>query len=86
MKRFIEGQDREQAALFPECLDDWIDENNPVRVVEAYVESLDLCSLGFAGVEPKETGRPAYHPTALLKLVPHQLSSDALIRIGSGGF
>ncbi len=68
MKRFIEGQARDQATFFPECLEDWIDENNPVRVVEAYVESLDLRNLGFCGVDPKETGRPAYHPSVLLKL------------------
>lgn len=68
MKRFIEGQARDQATLFPECLDDWIDENNPARVVDAYIEGLDLSDLGFAGVDPKSTGRPAYHPAALLKL------------------
>ena len=61
MKRFIEGAVRDQATLFPECLEDWIDENNPVRVVDAYVEGLDLGDLGFAGVDPKSTGRPAYH-------------------------
>lgn len=68
MKRFIEGADRDQATLFPECLEDWIDEDNPVRVVDAYVEGLDLGDLGFAGVDPKSTGRPAYHPAVLLKL------------------
>ena len=68
MKRFIEGQDRDQSTLFPERLEDWIDVDNPVRVVEAYVEELDLGSLGFAGVDPKSTGRPAYHPGVLLKL------------------
>jgi transposase len=65
MKRFVEGLDRSQARLFPECLDDWIDEDNPVRVID--VDALDLAELGF-GVEPAETGRPAYHPSALLKL------------------
>jgi transposase len=68
MNRFIEGQARDQATLFPEHLEDWIDEDNPVRVVEAYVEGLDLGALGFAGVDPKSTGRPAYHPAVLLKL------------------
>ena len=68
MKRFIEGQARDQATLFPECLEDWIDGDNPVRVVEAYVESLDLGGLGFSGVDPKATGRPSYHPAVLLKL------------------
>jgi transposase len=68
MKRFVEGTDRKQSTLFAECLDDWIDENNPVRAIDAFVETLDLAELGFEGVEPAETGRPAYHPSALLKL------------------
>jgi transposase len=67
MKRFVEGLDRGQATLFPACLDDWIDEDNPVRVIDAFVDALDLAELGFE-VEPAETGRPAYHPSALLKL------------------
>src|SRR6516225_9310126 len=68
MKRFVEGTDRGQSTLFPECLDDWTGENNPVRVIDAFVETLDLAELGFEGVEPAETGRPAYHPSVLLKL------------------
>ncbi len=68
MKRFIEGADRDQSTLFPERLDDFIAENNPVRVVEALVEALDLGELGFAGINPHSTGRPAYHPSVLLKL------------------
>jgi len=68
MKRFVEGADRGQSTLFPECLDDWIDENSPVRVIEAFVEALDLGDLEFNGVDPAETGRPAYHPSTLLKL------------------
>ena len=68
MKRFVEGVDRGQSTLLPECLDDWIDENNPVRVIDAFVEALDLAALGFAGVEPEVTGRPSYHPAILLKL------------------
>ena len=68
MKRFVEGADRGQSTLFPECLDDWVDENNPVRVIDAFVDRLDLAELGFEGVAPAETGRPAYHPSALLKL------------------
>src|SRR5687767_12891655 len=54
--------------LFPECLDDWIDEDNPVRVIDAYVDSIDLGELGFDGVVPEATGRPAYHPAVLLRL------------------
>jgi transposase len=68
MKRFVEGANRSQITLFPECLDDWIDEDNPVRVIDALVEGLDLGELGFGGVEPEETGRPSYHPSVLLKL------------------
>jgi len=68
MRRFVEGADRKQATLFPECLDDWIDEDNPVRVIDAFIDGLDLGELGFEGVKPAETGRPAYHPSVLLKL------------------
>ena len=68
MKRFVEGADRGQSTLLPECLDDWIDESNPVRVIDAFVDALDLAELGFDGVEPEATGRPSYHPSALLKL------------------
>lgn len=68
MKRFIEGMDREQATLFPECLEDWISEDNPVRVIDVFIDELDLSELGFAGVDPKITGRPSYHPSVLLKL------------------
>src|SRR5882672_7048681 len=68
MKRFVEGTDRGQSTLLPECLDDWMDENNPVRAIDAFVEALNLFELGFAGVEPEATGRPSYHPSVLLKL------------------
>ena len=68
MKRFVEGSDREQATLFPESLEDWVGEDNPVRVIDVYVDELDLAELGFAGVDPKTTGRPSYHPSVLLKL------------------
>jgi transposase len=68
MKRFIEGENRRQSTLFPERLDDYVAEDNAVRVVDAFVEKLDLLSLGFDGVEPSATGRPAYHPAVLLKL------------------
>jgi transposase len=54
--------------LFPDRLDDWIEEDNPVRVVDAFVDELDLRQLGFDGVEPEATGRPAYHPSTLLKI------------------
>ena len=68
MKRFVAGVDRDQAVLFPECLEDWIDKDNAVRVIEAFVDGLDLGALGFISVDPKATGRPAYHPSVLLKL------------------
>src|SRR5262247_1486033 len=68
MKRFVEGQDRGQSTLFPECLEDWIDQNNPVRVIDVFVDGLDLADLGFVGVDPEATGRPSYHPLVLLKL------------------
>ena len=68
MKRFIEGESRAQATLFPERLDDWIAEDNPVRAVDAFIDELDLAELGFEGAEPAATGRPAYHPGTLLKI------------------
>jgi transposase len=68
MKRFVEGLDRGQSTFFPETLEDFVGEDNAVRVIEAFVEALDLGELGFSGVAPKATGRPSYHPTVLLKL------------------
>ena len=68
MRRFVEGADRGQSTLFPECLEDWIGEDNPVRVVDVFVDELDLSELGFGGVTPEATGRPSYHPSMLLKL------------------
>src|ERR1700745_4070371 len=68
MKRFVEGEDRRQGALLPHCLDDYVTENNPVRVIEAFIDELDLATLGFDGVVPETTGRPAYHPSTLLKI------------------
>jgi transposase len=68
MKRFIEGQNRNQVTLLPECLDDYIGEDNPVRVVDAFVDELDLETLGFEGATAAATGRPSYHPSVLLKV------------------
>jgi transposase len=68
MGRFIEGTDRAQATLFPEYLEDWICEDNPVRAIDVFVDELDLAELGFGGVDPEATGRPAYHPSVLLRL------------------
>jgi transposase len=68
MTRFIRGAERSQSTLLPECLDDWVDDDNPVRAIDVFVDGLDLAELGFAGVTPAATGRPAYHPAILLKL------------------
>ncbi|CAG4925050.1 IS1182 family transposase [Paraburkholderia gardini] len=68
MKRFIEGEDRKQVTLLPECLDDFVAVDNPVRIIEAFVEELELESMGFNGVTPSTTGRPSYHPAVLLKM------------------
>jgi transposase len=68
MKRFVEGQERRQSTLLPECLDDFVADDNPVRVIEAFIDELDLGALGFDGVVPEATGRPAYHPAVLLKI------------------
>jgi transposase len=68
MKRFVECEDRRQGVLLPEYLDDYVSENNPVRVVDLFVDELDLLALGFGGVVPEATGRPGYHPSVLLKL------------------
>jgi transposase len=68
MTRFIDEADRSQGVLLPETIDEYVAEENPVRVIEAFVAALELSSLGFAGVEPKATGRPGYHPATMLKL------------------
>lgn len=67
-KRFIQGEHRGQCTLLPESLDDYVADTNPVRVVDVFVDELDLGRLGFGGVVPAETGRPAYHPAVLLKI------------------
>ena len=79
MPRFIVGEDRAQACLFPESLDDYVGEDNAVRVVEAFVEALDLKALQFERVEGKATGHPAYHASTLLKITIY----GYLNRIGS---
>lgn len=68
MRRFIEGEARTQVTLLPECLDDCVTEENPVQVVDVFVDELDLSELGFKGVNPAATGRPDYHPAVLLKI------------------
>ena len=66
--RFVVGDDRSQSTLFPERLEDYLAEDNPVRAIDVFVDELDLAGLGFGGVEPEATGRPAYHPATLLKI------------------
>jgi transposase len=68
MVRFIEGESRTQSTLFPERLEDYVSEDNPVKVVEAFIDALDLERLGFHGMNPKATGGPAYHPSTMLKI------------------
>ena len=68
MKRFVEGEERRQSLLLPDSLDHYVTEDNPVRVVEVFIDELDLEALGFEGVAPAATGRPAYHPSTMLKL------------------
>ena len=68
MSGFIQGADRNQGYLLPERIDEYVSEDNPVRVIEAFVEELDLARLGFARLEPNTAGRPAYHPATLLKI------------------
>src|SRR5258705_1270 len=68
MQGFVQGADRQQATLLPECLEDWVDESNPVRAVDVFVDALELRALGFDGVDPAATGRPAYHPSPMLRL------------------
>ena len=66
MTRFVVGDDRSQSTLFPEQLDDYLGEDNPVRAIGVFVDELDLAKLGFGGVAPEATGMPAYHPATLL--------------------
>jgi transposase len=68
MKRFIEGVDRTQVSLLSDCVDDYVGADNPVRVIEAFVDQLDLREMGFESVDPEMTGRPAYHPWVMLKI------------------
>ncbi len=68
MTRYIQGSDRSQVTLLPECLEDYIGEDNPVRIIDVFVDELNLAELGFEGMQPAATGRPGYHPAMLLKL------------------
>src|SRR5436189_6480014 len=68
MQGFVQGADRQQTTLLPEFVDDWVDEGNSIRAVDVFVDALELRDLGFDGVDPAATGRPAYHPSPMLKL------------------
>ena len=83
MKRFVAGADRGQSTLLPECLDDFVDESNPVRVIDAFVDALDLAELGFDGVVPEATGRPSYHPSSLLTTASGQLATTPTTRVAN---
>ena len=79
MRRFVEEADRGQWMLLPECLEDFIDESNPVRVIDAFVDALDLGEMNFEGVEPAATGRPSYHPSeaGIIVTLPKPMTSGA---------
>src|SRR5260370_28813450 len=86
MTRFVVGDDRSQSTLFPERLDDYLGEDNPVRAIDVLVDELDLAKLGFDGVEPEATGRPAYHPgrcSVLTASLPHAPAGAARVRAGA---
>src|ERR1700747_2008786 len=68
MERFIDGEDRLQRTLLPNSLEDYVDPENPVRVIDIFIDELDLAVLGFSGTTPAATGRPAYHPSTMLKI------------------
>ena len=77
MQGFVQGADRQQTTLLPECLDDWVDEGNSIRAVDVFVDALELRDLGFDGVDPAATGRPAYHPSPMLKLTSTATSTES---------
>ena len=88
MHRFIDGEDRMQQALLPHSLEDYVSAENPVRVIEVFIDELDLAALGFSGMTPAATGRPAYHPSTLLKiyLSPIPQTRKNYVPAGTHGF
>jgi transposase len=84
MRRFVEGADRGQRTLLHECLDDFIDENNPVRAIDEFVDALDLAEMCFGGVPPAATGRPSYHPAVLLKLYIYGYLNRVAVKPAAG--
>jgi len=83
MSGYIEGVSRDQVTLFPDRLDDWIDDDHPARVIEAFVDAMDLAGAGFVRMSPAQTGRPSYHPFGIAKAFhlwlpePHPFKSEA---------
>ena len=84
MHRFIFGEDRMQQTLLPNSLEDYVSEENPVRVIEVFIDELDLAALGFAGMTPAATGRPAYHPSTLFEDLPPRLSQPRAVEPAPG--
>ena len=80
MVGYVEGWNRRQSCLPPECVDNYVDENNPVRVIDAFVDHLDLAKLGFGRATPAVTGRPGYNPATLLKLLHLHLSQSRALQ------
>src|SRR3981081_283000 len=85
MHRFIDGEDRMQRTVLPNGLEDDGSGGNPVRVIEVFIDELDLAALGFAGMTPAATGRPAYHPSTLLKITSTAISTACSRAGGSNG-
>ena len=84
MKRSIEGADRHQVTWLPECLDDYVGEDNPVRIVDAFINELNLVVLGFDAAEPATTGRPGYHPRGPAQAVHPRLSQPDPVQSPAG--
>jgi transposase len=88
MGRFVEAVDRDQASFLPACLEDYVDPDNSVRIIDAFVDELDLAEFGFARVQPAATGRPGYAPGTMLKLYVygylHQLTSSRKLEREAG--
>ena len=84
MAGFVEGVDRGQSTLFPALLDDYVAEDNLVRAVDVFVDGLDLDKLGFVGVQPLDTGRPAYHPGMMLKALHLRLPQSRAVESTAG--
>jgi transposase len=88
MGRFVQAADRDQASFLPACLEDYVDPDNPVRIIDAFVDELDLAQLGFDRVQPASTGRPGYAPAMMLKLYVygylHQLTSSRKLEREAG--